>query len=319
MGYKINPAEFSSAFFVPSSVVDRHIKLAGATQLKILLSALKDCASGIDEAKISRNLSIPLPDVIDALNFWCELGILSKSDEEIISTVVEVKAPQEKPHKKIIRREIIKPTREQINVLGQEDPNIVFLLREAQMKLGRPLKQNESSTIVWLYDENGLDTSIILMLISFAVTENKATVAFIEKTAVDWLNDGVTTVSQAEAKINAYYEAKTAWSRICRIMGLDYRMPSKKESTLAKLWLNEYQFSEDMIKLAYDRCVDSISKPSFDYIKKILDSWHKDSITTVEQVEALDNAKQQTKTSADNITKYDLDEFTKSLNENLPE
>ena len=48
MGYSINPIEYSSAFTIPSSIVEKHIKLSGATQLKVLLIALKNIASYID-------------------------------------------------------------------------------------------------------------------------------------------------------------------------------------------------------------------------------------------------------------------------------
>ncbi len=315
MGYKINPAEFASVFLVPSAVADKYIKLTGATQLKILLLALKDCANGIDLEKISEKLSISIPDVTDALNYWADLGILLKDEEKMsFAQPIEV----EKPHKKIIRKEIVKPTRDEINNLGREDKNIQFLLREAQMKLSRPLKQNEASTIVWLYDSEGLDTSIILMLISFAVTENKATIGFIEKTAVSWLNDGVSTLADAEAKINNYYEHKSAWSKVSKAMGIPFRMASKKEATLSHQWIYEYGFSEEILKLAYDKCVDATSKLSMDYIKKILDSWHKDGVKTAEDVADLDNERSKAKEQEKGIDKYDLDAFNDSLNNILP-
>ena len=37
MGYKVNPASLFGAFSLPSEVVDKHIKMAGAVQLKTLL------------------------------------------------------------------------------------------------------------------------------------------------------------------------------------------------------------------------------------------------------------------------------------------
>ncbi len=316
MGYKINPSEFASVFLVPSSIAEKHIKLAGATQLKILLLALKDCANGIDSEKIAQRLSLSLPDVIDALNYWSDLGIFSKDDQELSFSPV---APSVQPHKKIIKKEIVKPSRDEITKLSANDKKIEFLLREAQMKLSRPLKQSESSTLVWLYDEQGLETSIILMLLSFAVSENKATLGFIEKTAVSWINDGVTTVDDAEAKINEYYEHKKAWSRVTKAMGIPYRSPSKKEDTLSHQWIYEYGFDDAVLKLAYDKCVDATSKISMDYIKKILDSWHKANVKSVKDVEMLDAERNKTLEADKGIEKYDLDAFNDALNNILPD
>ena len=56
MSYKLNPAEYTECFSIPSSVVDKHIKLAGATQLKILLIALKNAPIGINPEDISQKL-----------------------------------------------------------------------------------------------------------------------------------------------------------------------------------------------------------------------------------------------------------------------
>ena len=316
MGYKINPAEFASVFLVPSAIAEKYIKLAGATQLKILLLALKDCANGIDPEKISEKLSLSIPDVLDALNYWADLGIFLKDDEALSFAKAE---PEQKPHKKIIRKEIVKPSRDEISRLGNQDKNIEFLLREAQMKLSRPLKQNEASTIVWLYDSEGLETSIILMLISFAVTENKATLGFIEKTAVSWLNDGVSTVQDAEAKINEYYEHKSAWSRVSKAFGIPFRMPSKKESTLSHQWIYEYGFDDSILTLAYDKCVDATSKLSMDYIKKILDSWHKAGVKTIEDIDAIDSERAKANEAKGGIEKYDLDAFNDSLQNILPD
>ena len=47
MGYKIDPSAYSDVFVFPKSVVKKHIKLAGAAQLKVLLWLF--CRGGICE------------------------------------------------------------------------------------------------------------------------------------------------------------------------------------------------------------------------------------------------------------------------------
>ena len=227
MGYSINPIEYSSAFTIPSSIVEKHIKLSGATQLKVLLIALKNIASSIDVKSISNTLNISEPDVIDALNYWVDMGVLlndTKPDIPKQNTKIEPK--------KAVRAQLIKPSREEVIRRGAEDERIAFLLREAQFKFARPLRANESSTLVWLHDDEGLDVSVILILIAFAVNEGKATIGFIEKTAVNWINNGVNNVEDAEKEINRYFENKNAWNSIRKITGIDKRKPTEKEEKL---------------------------------------------------------------------------------------
>ena len=42
MSYKINLEAYSSIYALPSSVVDKHIKLSGAIQLKVLLYFMRN-------------------------------------------------------------------------------------------------------------------------------------------------------------------------------------------------------------------------------------------------------------------------------------
>ena len=78
MSYKINLEALSGIYALPSVVADKHIKLSGAIQLKVLLLGLKNPAD-INEQDIADFLSVPLPDVVDALNYWADLGVLSNA------------------------------------------------------------------------------------------------------------------------------------------------------------------------------------------------------------------------------------------------
>ncbi|MEE1491695.1 MAG: DnaD domain protein, partial [Massilioclostridium sp.] len=65
----------------------------------------------------------------------------------------------------------------------------------------------------------------------------------------------------------------------------------------------------NMIRLAYERTIDSIGELSFPYINKILSEWHKHSIATPEQANSRD-AKPAPKQS-DEAPSYDLDKLSK--------
>ncbi len=322
MSYKINLEALSGVYALPSAVVDKHIKLSGAIQLKVLLLGLKNPAN-IDEGEIAEILSVSQADVIDALNYWTDLSVL----DTVREADVEVKAkPQksDKPTKKVIVAEAIKPTRQEVAKRGEESPEVANLLREAQMRLARPLTPNEASTLVWLYDDEGIDSSVLLLLISFARSEGKANIGFIEKTAVKWLNEGVKDVNDAEQKIRHAYEMRSAWGIVEKALGIPHRMPSETERKLAYKWICEYGYTTDMLKKAYDICVDATSSFSIPYIKKILDEWHKkgirgtrDLIKYLSKV-AEEKEKGKKKEEPDSKVTFNVDLFNKSLND-LPE
>ena len=300
MIYNINPAIFSSTYAIPTVVADKYIKTATHTQLKVLLYFMRNISDGIATPKIAQALSLPEVEIEDALFFWSQCGVLNSEKLE--------KAPEEKT---IIVNSAM-PSRTDVIKRGLEDPNLMFLLREAQLKFGRNLKQNESSLLVSLYDDHGMDVSVILLLLGYAVREGKCNLAFVKKTAAAWLNAGVESVLDAENFIAQTAKQNLAWSIVQNAFGIERRNPSAKELEYSNLWINEWKIGADMLKAAYDACVDSKTKLSFAYVAKIIESWHKDGIATPEQIQKQQKTKPQGK---NDYAGYDLDLFEKMLND----
>lgn len=301
MIYNINTAIFGNTFAVPSVVADKFLKIATHTQLKVLLYFMRNISEGIDPQKISEALSLPISEVEDALVFWQQRDIL-------VGT-----APKE-PEQKTVTINSTMPTRADVIKRGLEDERLMFLLREAQLKFGRNLKQNESSLLVSLYDDHGMDASVILLLLGLAAREGKCNISFVKKTAAYWLSQGVETVIDAERLIADAAKQNLAWSVVQNAFGIERRNPSAKELQYSNLWINEWKISADLLKAAYDACVDTKSKFSMPYVAKIIEAWHKDGITTPEQITA---QKQRLKkpTPKTDYAGYDLDLFEKMLNQ----
>ncbi len=304
MKYFLNASAMNAPFFVPSSVADKHIKLATANQLKVLLVFLKNVSLGTSPKDIAEFLRIPESEVIDALNFWVEREIVLTDGKDAVS------APEEKVSAAPVRSAAIKPSREEVSAASMSDPKISFLIGEAEMKLSRGLRDGEIRTLCWLYLDHGMDVSLILMLVEYAVSEGKATVSFIENTALSWLAAGVTTLSEAEEQIEERNRRKTAWGIVLTAFGMDYRMPSDKELEFAGKWVVEWEFKKELLREAYNICVDKNAKLSMAYINKILEKWHKDGVKTVEDTK---NTAKQKKENTDFAT-YDKSLVEKLLN-----
>ena len=67
MRYQIDPDAWQSVFAVPSILVDKYLKLAGAVQLKVLLWLLRHPGQELDQQAISHSLGISPPDAADAM------------------------------------------------------------------------------------------------------------------------------------------------------------------------------------------------------------------------------------------------------------
>lgn len=317
MKYLVNPTAFQGAFTLPSLVADKHLKLATANQLKVILYIFRHIAETPTEEEISAYFRMPVNEVNDAICYWISAGVLMGENANIV--VTEQALTPEKPKKKT-RTDIIKPTREDVGKRAAESEKFRYLLQEAQIKFGRLLKNNESSTLLWLFEDMGMEVSLILMLIEYALSENKCNLSFIERTAVEWSGNGVTTIAEAEKYVAATYKKKTAWRVVEKAFGIEDRLASSKELENSDKWINAWGFKEDILRLAYEVCVDTKSKFSMQYVSKILDTWHTKGCKTAEDAKAL-NEKQNSKKpkNKSDYATYDIDLVEQMLNKGYGE
>lgn len=299
MNYYINPQALSPFFTIPVSVVDKHFKFAKAEHIKILLYILRNMTEIPETSAIAEACGVNDFCVEEALLFWADAGILIPKDDVINPAI-------QKPQ---LLTQAKKPTRSDIAKRG-DDPKIRYLLRETQVKFARPLKSNEAQTLIWLYDDYGLDVSLILLIVQYAVAHKKANIRFIESTAVSWAEKGICDIMDAEAELQKMTLSEQAWGVVSRAFGLEKRKPSKKECDYAYLWLNEWKLSPEMLERAYEECVNQKSKFSIAYTAKILESWHQKGYKNPDEIES----KRKTDNEKASIAAYNLDEFEKMLN-----
>ncbi len=298
MDYYINPASLSGVFTVPNTVVDNYFRFSKAEHIKVLLYALRNMSNDPEISEIAKECNLSEYDIEEALLYWADAGILLPKNATVV--------PQ-KELKTAVKKNA-KPSRTDIAKRSENDPKIQYLLCEAQKRLSRTLKDNESRTLVWLYDDMGLDISVILLVIQYAVSANNAKIGFIETVCLDFVEKGIDNIADGDIELHKRDLADRCWYAVSGIFGIERRKPSKKESEAVVLWLNEWKISKEMLSLAYDECVNKKSKFSFPYVAKIIENWHNKGYTKPEDVE---NSSQKEK---DDFVTYDIDLFEKMIN-----
>lgn len=307
MGYFLKFDTYRQAFPVPTLIADKYLKLATHTQLKCILYILRHSTEEITTDRISEALNISVREAEDALLYWVKQEVL-ESDQA--KTPEAVQAPKD------VVTQAAKPTRQDVAKRGLEDPKLQLLLREAQLKFGRNLKTNEASTLVWLYDDLGLDISLILLLLQFAKTNDRLNITYIEKIAVSWVEKGIENIVAAEKWISERAISDLAWKRVCKAFSIEFRRPSEKEAEYSYLWLHEWGLADDLLITAYNACVDTKSKFMFGYTAKIIENWHKKGYKTAKDIKAEEQTQKphSKKTTKENFSGYNLSTFEESLN-----
>lgn len=330
MEFKISPSAWGPMFAVPSSVTDCHLKFAGAAQLKVLLWIFRHSADGVDIDGAVHATGLPRAEVLDAMQYWVECGIIEKCEnneqsasQNTVQLPFETVKKSDEPEKKHLAfLPVSKPDAGQITARIEEEPELRMMYAEAQQKLGRTIGYDGQSSLLMIHDQYGLPVEVILMLIEYAVSEGKTSMAYISKVGREWGESEIDTLEKAEQRIIQLRENKTLWNTFRSRTGIQNPKPTAVQQDFLIQWSQKLGFNMEMIYLAYEEMANHTSKVSFPYMNKVLLSWHEKGVRKPEDLEAIKKAPAKQAANApsrkEQSASYDLDEFTRrSLHEPL--
>ncbi|MBR3767686.1 MAG: DnaD domain protein [Clostridia bacterium] len=293
--YKINPAKYTGVTVLPSEIAEKHLILASASQLKVIIYAFSKSGDFFDAETVSKGTGISLEEVNDALSYWKDTGFVLYENEEIkftetSSETQEKAAPEKKEEPK--KRETIplnNPSRlkyDEICTRIGESEEIRILLNEAQLKLGRTIGTGDQSSLILLHDYYGLPVEVILCICEYAGTKGKSTnMNYIYKIGVDWSQREIDTIDAADEELKSIQNVNAVWAEFSAAVSLKSSAPTTSQEKYISQWVNEWNFTIPMLVLAYEEMVTHTEKLSFSYMHKILSDWHKKGINTPEKAE----------------------------------
>ena len=259
---------------------------AGLMELRVLmvLCRHRELASSYPEgiSELAHLAGCETGAIREAIAFWCGTGILHASSSEGTPTRT-VKADRA-----LIRDTVPNYSGEELAALVESDSgDLKYLVAECQRILGKMLSRTELEKLAALSDYLRLEKEYILLLVQYCARQNKRSMAYIVRTAYGLFNEGIDDYPKLDAHIRHREKYQSVIGRLRRMLGIGDRELTKKENAFIGQWIEEFGFPLEVIRIAYDITVDSIKEVSFDYMGKILESWHEAGAVTPEAVNAL--------------------------------
>jgi DnaD/phage-associated family protein len=183
---------------------------------------------------------------------------------------------------------------------------------EAQQVFGKTFSPLDTSIVVGLVDQYGFEEEAVLELLSYVRGLEKKVLRYVEKVAISFYDEGITTAADVTQKIALIERSKEDIYKIKQIFGFGARSLTKTEQTLFEKWTTTYGYGVDIIKLAYDIMIDSIQKPVPKYADKIMEKWHCEGLHTLLDIEAYEGRKKEGLQNSDNNDSqksYEVDDF----------
>ncbi|MCM1120189.1 MAG: DnaD domain protein [bacterium] len=300
--YKDNYIESTA---VSNSFIDKYMKDANDAQLKIYLYLLRMIHANLpfSVSDIADKFNHTEKDVLRALIYWEKQKLLTldyDDDKNLVGihlceqspagvsagqgAAAALQPPETDPY--------AKPSYSADRLRSfKEQDNIAQLLFVAQVYVGRTLTASDMKTILYLSDVLHFSDDLIDYLIQYCVDLGKKDFRYMEKVAVSWAQQGISTPKQAQKAALKYDKSVYA---IMNELGKS-TSPTSKELEYINRWTREYGFSTDIIFEACERTVLAVDKHRFEYAEGILSSWHRENVQHKADIKRVDEQYQKQK------------------------
>ena len=318
MGYRLDLGAWNGIFAVPCDIVDRQLRLCGEVQLKALLYILRHSSRTVELSELAQVCAISEADAADAVAYWQQEGIIvakegalappppsdnnvaitpespaaisvcaqidtSPVSEQAVSEPVKAEIPSQPETARPKAKERIRYSYNECAEMMNEDSELRHMLSVVEGILAKNLNHTEISVFITLVKWYGLPASCVAMLVEYCREIGKSTIAYIETTGIGWVNEEITSVERATEKISQLRSARSAWGHLRVLLDISERTPTKKEQEYSSAWIAEWHIPDELIMLAYEKCVDNKGKLSMSYMNGIISNWHKKGILSVKQ------------------------------------
>ncbi len=294
----------ANSTIVENVFIDEYMMKANGEYVKVYLLLLRHLQSGdadLTVSKLADYLECNEKDICRAFRYWEKSGLLKVEYDEnhVISGLsfgpaAEEKAPSKAPAKATVSTEepVEKPVKPTTRKASQKQMKQLYFVTEQY--LGRTLSVTDIQKINFFYDSLNFSPDLIEHLIEYCVDNGNKSMRYIEKVAMSWSDDGISTV--AEAKERALSYSKNTYV-VLNAYGIKGRGPASVELEYIRRWYDEYGFSTDIIIEACNRTITNTHQADFKYTESILKNWFSKGVKSLTDITLLDAAYKQKKSS----------------------
>lgn len=307
---------YTDSTVISNRFIDEYMQDANDAQLKIYLYLLRMVGARLDTSigDIADKFNYTEKDVKRALAYWerkrllfldydshknitgihllDSTAITNPSVNTAITYPIVNAAFPEQPQIRQFSVEKPNYTPDQLRSF-KADENTARLLFVAEQYLKKPLSANDMRTILFIMDKLGFSEDLTDYLIQYCVDRGKRDLRYIEKVAISWAEQGITTQKQAAALAGKYDKAVY---EIMRALGKN-TLPTETEVAYIDRWRKFYGFENDVILAACERTVLATDSHRFEYADSILTSWYKAGVHHKGDIKSLDENHRRSRTS----------------------
>lgn len=220
-------------------------------------------------------------------------------------------APISTPVQQTVQPEVRRPEYTMDDLKNfKSNEEVQQLLFVTEQYIGKQLTRTDIETILFLYDGLGFSADLIDYLVQHCVERGKKDFRYMEKVALAWADQGITTPKQAQMATKKY--DKTVYT-IMKSLGKN-STPAPKEMEYINKWTKDYGFMLDIIQEACDKTVMTTDSHRFAYADGILSKWYQAGVRKKEDIVTADASFQRSALSKNTAAQRSTSTGTNKFN-----
>lgn len=280
--------KYKNSEFTPVSniFIDKFMSKARGEYIKVYLLGLRYCLSGelgANSFSLASTLNLLESDIMNAWNYWNEEGVIK---------ITEIDSSGNYSIEFLDLNSTLEEPKEDINLLSElKNTSIKDMMEDIEKLLGRPLSSKEITLYLsWQKDFN-FSPELILLLIQYSASKGKTDYRYMERIAISWHDAKIKNIDEAQTFIKGREDKWLNMKKVLKYLGIQNMDIMKPQEQMIEKWLDIYNFPLEMIYKACDICFERINKCDFKYIDGILNSWFRNNIQTLKDVETKSKTK----------------------------
>lgn len=263
---------------IPDAFFTEYFSQASGDSIKVYLYMffLSKYGKDVRINDLSKKLNLPLKTIQDSIKYWESLGLLIRKNSGYeFANVQEIELHKLYNPKVSLSAEDIKNTQKN-KYRAQAIENINNEFFQGVMS------PSWYGDIEMWFSKYSFDEEVMIALFRYCFNRSALHRNYIQAVAEAWSKNNIKTFSD----LDAYYAKQEALSNIektiCKKLGLCRQLSEYEEAYVSK-WITDYNYNMDIIEIALKKTT-SKSNFSFDYLDKLLTSWHERNLKTPEAV-----------------------------------
>ena len=179
-----------------------------------------------------------------------------------------------------------------------ENSQFPQLVGEAQRRLGRTLSTEELKILLSFMDYLRMPTEVVGLLLAFCVERSRRrgvrapSMRSIEREAYHWADENIDTLEAASYYMMTQLQIHARIQHLRILLQIDQRRLTNAEEQYLASWI-AMGFSDDVIKLAYEKTCLNTGGLKWAYMNSILKAWNEKNLRTPQDIAKRDAAPQR--------------------------